>query len=75
MCKLELNKEYRVKHSRKGTFTGILKHFDDTWAVLLLTQGRANAMLAENIVDEGEEVTIRRSFCEFNELDSTLIGN
>lgn len=61
----EVGQTYRVTSSRKGTFTGIVTQMDDTWATVLITNGRAKAMLDYNERDAGETVTVRRSFCTF----------
>lgn len=66
---LEVGKTYKVNSSRKGVFTGQLLGFDDTWASLLITGGKANAILDYNVRSEGEEVTVRRSFCTFTETE------
>ena len=65
---LEVGKTYTVNHSRKGAFTGRLLGFDDTWATVLITDGKAKAMLDYNEREEGEEVTVRKSFCNFTEV-------
>jgi hypothetical protein len=58
---------YHVTSSRKGAFTGKLVSVDDTWATIEITSGRAGAMLRENERGVGEEVTVRRAFCSFQE--------
>lgn len=58
---------YLVNSSRKGTFAGMLVSHDDTWATFEITAGKAQAMLAENEREKGEEVTVRRAFCTFTE--------
>lgn len=62
---------YRVASTRKGKFTGTLVHQDDTWATFEITQGRAEAMLPENVREKGEEVTVRREWCTFTEVNAT----
>ena len=61
------NSTYLVKSSRKGTFFGLLKFHDETWATFEITAGKALAMLAYNEREKGEEITVRRTFCEFTE--------
>lgn len=65
---IEVGKTYRVNSSRKGRFTGIVTRFDDTWADVLITAGKAQAMLDYNEREQGETVTVRRSFCAFEEV-------
>ncbi len=67
---LQVGKTYRVNSSRKGVFVGRMLGFDDTWASILITEGKAKAMLEYNERNEGEEVTVRRSFCTFTELEA-----
>ena len=65
---LQVGKTYTVNSSRKGVFAGRLMGFDDTWATVLITDGKAKAMLEYNERETGEEITVRRSFCTFTEL-------
>ena len=64
---LNIGKAYKVNSSRKGEFIGIITKFCDTWATLLITKGKASALLDYNERDAGETVTVRRSFCTFTE--------
>ncbi len=64
---IEIGKTYRIKSSRKGTFTGKIVALNDEWADVLITSGKAGAMLDYNEREAGEEVTVRRSFCTFTE--------
>ena len=41
---------------------------DETWADVLITAGKAKAMLDYNEREQGETVTVRRSFCTFEEV-------
>lgn len=66
---LTIGKTYKVNSSRKGVFTGVVTQFCDTWATLLITQGKAKAMLDYNEREQGETVTVRRSFCTFTEVE------
>lgn len=63
---------YQIRSSRKGEFTGRLLHHCETWATFEITDGRAKAMLDYNIRDKGEEVTVRKSFCTFVEIEAAL---
>lgn len=65
---IEAGKTYRINSTRKGLFTGIVTRFDDTWADVLITDGKAKAMLDYNEREQGETVTVRRSFCTFEEV-------
>ena len=64
---LQIGKEYLVNHSRKGTFTALVKEVDDEWATLELTAGKAKAMCSYNKAEAGDEVTVRLSHCRFTE--------
>lgn len=66
---LTIGKTYKVNSSRKGVFVGIVTQCSDEWATVLITRGKAEAMLDYNEREQGEEVTVRRSFCTFTELD------
>jgi len=68
-AELSIGKTYKVNSSRKGVFNGIVTQCDDTWATLLITHGRARAILDYNEREQGESVTVRRSFCTFIELE------
>lgn len=65
--KITVGKTYKIIHSRKGIFTGRIIKVDHTWAIVLITNGKAKAMLPENEAEQGEQITIRRSFCVFTE--------
>lgn len=65
--KITAGKTYKIIHSRKGIFTGRIINVDATWATVLITNGKANALLQENESEEGEQITVRRSFCVFTE--------
>lgn len=64
---IQVGKTYKINSSRKGTFTARLTMVDDTWATGVIVSGKASAMLPYNEREEGEEVTVRRSFCRFTE--------
>ena len=65
---IEVGKTYRINSTRKGLFTGIVTRHDETWADVLITAGKAKAMLDYNEREQGETVTVRRSFCTFEEV-------
>lgn len=62
---LEVGKIYDVVSQRKGKFRMKLTHHDETWASGIITKGKEKAILAYNEVEEGEEVTVRKSFTTF----------
>lgn len=66
---LENNKVYKVNHSRKGRFT--MRTTDvsnDTWVTGEIVDGKTRTMLPENSRSEGETITVRKSFCKFEEI-------
>lgn len=67
---IEIGKTYKVNSSRKGRFTGVITSVDDVWATVLITSGKAKALLDYNERDKGEEVTVRRSFCTFTPVEA-----
>lgn len=62
---LETGKIYKIFHHLKGKFEGILVNHNETWATILITKGRAKAILQENEVEKGGEVIIRKEYAEF----------
>ena len=66
---LEVGKTYNIKSSRKGAFTAKLTLVTDTWISGVIVSGKAQAMLAYNEREEGEEITVRRSFCSFTPVE------
>lgn len=66
---LTIGKSYKVDSRRKGVFKGVVTHCDETWATVLITHGKAEAMLDYNEREQGESVTVRRAFCTFIELE------
>lgn len=68
---LELGVEYTIRHNRKGTFTGIVKSYDSTWAIVEITAGATQTLLQRNQRTTGEEATIRRSFCQFKKVENS----
>lgn len=66
---LEVGQTYRVNHTRKGTFTIRLDHFDQEWATGYIVEGAADAMLEYNKVEAGEPITFRKTFATFTKVD------
>lgn len=71
---IEAGKTYLVDHSRKGRFAAQVIRFDETWADLLVTSGRAGAMMRYNEAGPGEKITVRISHCSFSRLDDSIGG-
>lgn len=69
-AEIKVGKSYRVSSSRKGVFTGVVTKACDTWATILITGGKAQAMMNYNEREQGEEVTVRRSFCTFTPVEA-----
>lgn len=68
MTNLEVKKTYKVNHSRKGTFELKITSLSEEWVTGIIVNGMARAMLPYNEKEIGEEITIRRSFCRFEEI-------
>lgn len=66
---------YRVEHSRKGTFVVRMKGVSGEWATGVIVSGHAHAMLPENEVEEGEELTMRASLCKLSSTSVKLPDN
>ena len=62
---IEVGKQYRITHSRKGQFTANIVGIRDEWVDCVITDGKAGAMLDYNEREKGEAITVRRSFCTF----------
>lgn len=58
--KLELEKLYQVTHVRKGTFEMRIKNQSDEWVTGFITK-----VIKGSRVFPDEDITVRRSFCEF----------
>lgn len=69
-AEVKVGKTYKVQSSRKGTFTARITSVDQTWATGVIVSGKADAMLAYNEREQGEEVTVRREFCAFTEIEA-----
>lgn len=69
MSELIIGKEYRVEHTRKGTFV-ILVHAQDEESVTgMITDGSARMVNGDD-QGPGESITVRRRLCRL-----TLINN
>lgn len=64
---IEVGKEYVCKHERKGTFRMRVKQVDDVWVTGEVTAGQASAFLDYNTRYAGEDVTVRRTHCKFDD--------
>lgn len=62
---LEIGKKYNVFSSRKGKFKIELTDQCETWASGIIIKGKAKAILKENEVEQGEEVTLRKELTTF----------
>jgi hypothetical protein len=68
-AELEVGKTYKIRSDRKGTFVARITMVSEVWVSAELVAGKAGAMLKENEVYVGEEVTVRRSFCTFTPVE------
>lgn len=66
---METGKTYTVRHTRKGKFTLKVTDQNDVWISGTIVSGETNALLDYNRAYEGEEITIRKSFCSFKEIE------
>lgn len=66
---IEVSKTYKVVSQRKGTFIGVATDVSDEWVTVLITSGKAEAMLDYNVREQGEQVTVRRSLTTFTLLE------
>jgi len=62
-----VGRTYDVKHDRKGSFRVLVTAINGEWIDALVVHGRANAMLAYNVAEEGDPITMRASMCRFKE--------
>lgn len=67
---LEIGKVYNVFSSRKGKFKMQLTSQCDTFATGIITKGKAKAILVENEVEKGEQVTVRKELSSFTPIKS-----
>lgn len=58
-----VGQRYKVTHSRKGTFKGVVLGIDDPFFRVRIDAGKAGAILPENEKDVGETVDCRNSLC------------
>ena len=65
---IEVGKEYEVNHSRKGKFRLLASSVSEEWISGTISKGKAGALLSYNEVEQGEEITIRRSHSRFTEV-------
>lgn len=56
-----VGKTCTIEHSRKGRFTMRITAADGEWISGVVEDGRTAAMLAENVCEAGDPITIRRS--------------
>lgn len=54
--------------SEKGNFVMLVTRTDDTWIGGNIVEGTARAILAYNIKEVGEKITVRRSLAKFKEI-------
>ena len=64
---MEIGKNYKVSHSRKGVFEMKVNDVSGEWVTGIITSGYADAICDHNEVWEGEEITIRISLASFIE--------
>lgn len=65
----EEGKLYKIRHARKGAFTGRILSTGDEWAEVEITDGTAHALCDYNVREVGEEVTIRACMSHFTEIE------
>lgn len=61
--KFEKGKIYKIRHSRKGVFTIEVEAVDDEWVQGWIVSGTAHAIMDYNVKEQGENITLRISFC------------
>ena len=65
---MEVNKEYDVKHPRKGDFSGILLKQKDDTSSFKITKGRIKHIsVLNNQLGIGDIVHVKTSYCIFKE--------
>lgn len=77
-----VGKVYQIVHSRKGAFEGECIKVDAEWADFRITVGTTEALLSDNVKEEGEVVSCRLSHIQslravediriFNQLEKNL---
>ena len=68
MAKPEVDKTYNINHSRKGEFALSVTKVDDEWVTGRLVAGTPHYLNHYNEKELGEEMTVRISFCSFEEV-------
>jgi hypothetical protein len=66
MTKPTIGKTYKVNHTRKGTFTGIVRAINGEWIDVEITKGKARNVASAD-VEAGDSVTVRDTQCTFTE--------
>ena len=64
---MEKGKIYKINHSRKGEFSIRVTGEDSEWLHGIIVEGAADAILTNNIRNEGEAITVRKSLCLIEE--------
>ena len=68
MEEIEIGKNYKIVHSRKGEFSVTVTHDGDDFITGKIIEGYADAIHSNNIRTEGESITFRKSLCEITPL-------
>lgn len=71
---VEVGRDYRVIHSRKGEFCVRITAASDEWVTGAIISGTAGALMHYNVKEEGEEVTMRATHCVFVDLPKAEAG-
>lgn len=58
---MEIGKTYKIKHSRKGSFTAKAIGTDGEWITVEIVSGVAHAMMYYNVANVGDQTTLRIS--------------
>lgn len=66
MTEIEVGKIYKVIHSRKGSFVVRIKDVSKDWVGAEIVAGKAK-YINQPEREEGEEITLRKSLCNFFE--------
>ncbi len=56
---------YLVNHRRKGRFFMMIDHDGGEWVEGTVVGGVASAIMNYNVKEKGENITVRKSFCDF----------
>ena len=62
---VELGKNYKVVHTRKGKFQMQITQITDEWITGIITKGKADAICSYNVGRKGDEITIRKTLSYF----------